>query len=75
MASIKDAFRYQVSTEYLDALDGAATSAQLIGGEFTNASRPDPSTVSRGTRIWNLDSNAPEYSDGTNWRDADGNIT
>jgi len=43
---------------------------------FTNANRPDPSTVQEGTEIFNLDDNAPNWADGQgHWRDALGNIT
>lgn len=41
----------------------------------SNTSRPDASLVTPGTAIWNTDDNAPNWSDGTYWRDADGNIT
>ena len=42
---------------------------------YTNDDRPDASTVTIGLAIWNLDDNAPNYSDGENWRDAQGHIT
>lgn len=42
---------------------------------FTNAGRPAASGLEAGTEIWNSDDNAPNYSDGTNWRDAAGNTT
>ena len=42
---------------------------------FTSAARPDPSSVPLFTWIYNIDDNAPNYSDGTNWRDAAGLIT
>lgn len=44
-------------------------------GVFDNTTRPDPTTVAVGTQIYNTDDNAPNYSDGTNWRDSDGAIT
>ena len=44
-------------------------------GVFTNAERPDASTVAPGTQIWNSDDKAPNYSDGTDWYDAVGNLT
>lgn len=42
---------------------------------YSNATRPDASTKSLGTPIWNTDDEAVQYSDGTNWRDKDGNVT
>lgn len=42
---------------------------------YTTEDRPDASTVTVGFQIYNLDDNAPNYSDGTDWRDAEGNIT
>ncbi|MCB5235516.1 hypothetical protein [Niallia circulans] len=42
---------------------------------FTNANRPGASTVKPGTQIWNSDDKAPNYSDGSIWLDAMGNIT
>lgn len=40
-----------------------------------NTTRPEPGDVAVGTWVWNTDDNAPNWSDGTNWRDAQGNIT
>ena len=42
---------------------------------YTNATRPAASSVDEGGMIYNSDDNAPNFSDGTNWRDAAGNIT
>lgn len=42
---------------------------------YSNTTRPDPSTVTVGVRIWNTDDRAPQWSDGIYWRDSDGNIT
>ena len=36
---------------------------------------PDPTTVAVGTQIFNTTANMPEWSNGTNWVDAAGNIT
>lgn len=55
-----------------------ATSMGDVAGAlevFSNATRPDPSAVPVGHEIWNSDDNAPNYSDGTAWRDAAGLIT
>jgi hypothetical protein len=41
----------------------------------TNANRPAATTYSSGAVIWNTDDNMPNFSDGTNWRDAAGNVT
>lgn len=42
---------------------------------YTNSTRPAAASWPKGTFFWNSDDNAPNYSDGTNWRDAAGNIT
>ena len=42
---------------------------------YTNANRPSASSLAAGTMIYNTNDNAPNFSDGTNWRDAVGNIT
>ena len=42
---------------------------------YTNDLRPLPNTVPPGTGIWNTDDKAPNWSDGTNWRDSVGVIT
>ncbi len=53
------------------------TSAPAIESrrECTDADRPAADTFLRGTGIWNTDDNAYNYSDGTNWRDAQGALT
>lgn len=57
-----------------------ATSATAFGwaapvGVFDNTTRPDPTTVLVGTMIFNTDDGAPNWSNGTNWVDASGNLT
>lgn len=42
---------------------------------YTNALRPDATDVPARSAIWNSDDNAPNWSDGTVWRDASGSIT
>lgn len=42
---------------------------------YTNTSRPEANRVSVGTMIFNTDDNAPNWSNGTSWVDASGNIT
>lgn len=42
---------------------------------YSNTTRPAATSVAAGTMIFNTDDNAPNFSDGTNWRDADGVIT
>lgn len=54
---------------------GIHQSGNFFLGEYTNATR---ATVAVGTRklmIWNTDDNAPNYWDGTVWRDAMGTVT
>lgn len=40
-----------------------------------DSDRPAATAVPAGSVVWNSDDNAPNYSDGTNWRDAMGNLT
>lgn len=40
-----------------------------------NSTRPSASDFEAGAYVWNTDDNAPNWSDGTDWRDAQGNIT
>ncbi len=42
---------------------------------YTDATRPSASTVGAGAMIFNSDDNFPNVSDGTNWRDMNGNVT
>lgn len=49
--------------------------SQTKTGIYANATRPAASSLKLGTQIWNSDDNAPNFSDGTNWRDATGVIT
>ena len=42
---------------------------------YTNAARPDPTTVAAGFAIFNTDDGFPNWSDGTVWKDATGLTT
>lgn len=42
---------------------------------FSDSTRGSAANFSAGTQIWNTDDNAPNYSDGANWRDAAGVVT
>lgn len=53
----------------------APSGAALALPSYTNANRPAASSVAVGGAIWNTDDNAPNFSDGTNWRDAAGLVT
>jgi hypothetical protein len=48
---------------------------ELNARVYSNATRPDASKVPPGSSIWNVDDRAPNWSDGTDWRDAMGNLT
>ncbi len=41
---------------------------------YTTANRPDSSKIPVGSMIFNTSTNIPNFSDGTNWRDAAGTI-
>jgi len=49
--------------------------AHPILPSYTDANRPVATTVPAGAVVWNTDDNAPNYSDGTNWRTAAGATT
>jgi hypothetical protein len=42
---------------------------------YTDATRPAANTLPAGSLIYNTDDTAPNYSDGTDWRDAMGTVT
>lgn len=42
---------------------------------YTDATRPDAATFLAGMRIWNTDDAAYNYSTGSQWVDALGNLT
>lgn len=59
----------------LEAGDEAALVPAASPLAYDNDTRPDADTVPEHTSIWNTDDNAHNWSDGTNWRDANGDIT
>lgn len=68
-----DAFRGILPEEVIKDLNSAIDQVRVA--IFSNSNRPNASKFPPGTRIWNSDANASEYSDGTNWRDGSGNLT
>lgn len=58
-----------------EAGDSIATGFGAAPQSFSSAGRPDASTVPVFTWIYNTDDNAPNWSDGTDWRDAAGILT
>lgn len=55
---------------------GVLTATLFVEPEtYSNALRPLATAYPAGTMIWNTDDNAPNYSDGTAWRDAVGSLT
>jgi len=61
-----------ISLETGDSVKSFGASA---GPSYTNGTRPAANTVPLFTSIWNTSDNAPNWSDGTNWRDGAGVIT
>lgn len=55
--------------------DNAALGFDRVPVSYSNATRPAATTVPAFTPIWNTSSNALEWSDGIQWRTADGVIT
>jgi len=42
--------------------------SMIVHQNFADGTRPTASNQNAGTQIWNTTDNAPNYSDGTNWR-------
>lgn len=59
----------------LEAGDSASVGAQETYPAFSNTTRPAAAAWPLFSPIWNTDDNAPNFSDGTDWRDAAGVIT
>lgn len=57
-----------VTTPAEDTFGGTAPS-------YSNTTRPAATGLRAGFMIWNTDDNAPNFSDGTSWRDANGLLT
>lgn len=55
--------------------DDAAVGLDSTMASYTNGTRPAASAVPIYSSIYNTSDNAPNYSDGTNWRDSAGSIT
>jgi len=53
-------------------VQGPAGGQKLV--VFANSTRPSAAASGAGAVIWNSDANIPQWSDGTNWRDANGVI-
>ena len=59
----------------LRVTEGGGKPAVISRMTCTDATRPAATKYPIGFGIWNLDDNAYNYSDGTNWRTAGGTIT
>lgn len=59
----------------ITTVGGNIVGNRITAGTTTNAGRGSAATAGVGAMIWNSDDNAPNWSDGTNWRDAAGNVT
>ena len=59
------------------AVDAGLLTAKMFlqPDTFSNGTRPAASGYPVGAMVWNTDDNAPNFSDGTNWRDASGGLT
>ena len=58
-----------------DILNRMKTGSAVFLGALSNTGRPDAADQNPGDWIFNTDDNAPNWSHGTNWRDATGTIT
>ncbi len=74
---INDTFTVDGYSVFNDDLfvNGNIIFSELTVSSFTDASRPDPTTISKGVIIFNDDDLTLNVSDGTNWRDMTGSIT
>ena len=68
----KGANEHETESIMLGAIHKVSSTVSQI---FDNTSRPDPATQLTGQQIFNTDDNAPNYSDGADWRDSDGTLT
>jgi hypothetical protein len=59
----------------LETGDSAPAGFGSVPMSYTNITRPAANTVPTFTAIWNTDDEALNWSDGTDWRMADGSIT
>jgi len=59
----------------LETGDSEALGFGPVPVSYSNTTRPDADTVPTFTAIWNTDDEAMNWSDGTDWRMADGSIT
>lgn len=71
--SVADVFDIGPTTEAGVAANDPAPASSVPN--YSNTTRPSAASVPVGSEIFNTDDNAPNYSDGADWRDADGNIT
>jgi hypothetical protein len=58
-----------------EAGDDIVAGFGMVPAQYNNAGRPAAGDVPAFTFIWNTDDNAPNWSDGTAWRDAAGVVT
>lgn len=54
--------------------DAVAFKSPIKLASYTTAGRPSAATAGAGAVVWNTSTNKPNYSDGTNWRDAAGTV-
>jgi hypothetical protein len=58
-----------------EAHDTAGTALDRTHLTYSNTTRPEANTLPAGTAIFNTDDNAPNWTDGAAWRDANGELT
>lgn len=68
-------FNNETATAAFESDNYFSVTKGITHAVFTNTTRPAANTLKAGTQIWNSDDNAPNYSDGTAWRAADGTVT
>ena len=56
-------------------VEGTVDAENIAIPVFNNSSRPAPSSVPIGYQIFNTDDGAPNFSTGTDWVDAMGDLT
>jgi hypothetical protein len=63
-----------ISATSSDYIPVAVQGPSGLLGSFASARRPPASSIQAGAYVWNTDTHIPNFSDGTQWRDAAGNV-
>ena len=74
-ASSRSLLSFDIGVIHKFVQAGVITAKLYVQPEvYTNTNRPSASDFPAGVSIWNTDDNTLNWSDGVNWRDAQGNL-